>query len=449
MPENDSYIGVSTRPTDKKYEDWDNLGFNEAKEAFIRVVKSAKPPLTIGLYGTWGSGKTEMIKAISQEITEETDSKYLTLIFDAWKYRNESNIILPLICALERKYPSEGKVKESAKKILFSAAIVMANAVVENKTGVDISEIKDELEAQEKGYEHYKKYNDKVSELEDEFKVFVEKILESNNKSKLVIFIDNLDRCLPDIVVNLLEDISCFLSIENSPCVFFLAVDKENVIKAIKNKHKDFDGSHYLEKIVQVSLSMPGAVKRPDQDASWTMYHLMKRYMTGQGYQVESRSGDPMDQIHELLKKMSYIFSSDYLANPRRIERIVNKIIVLEKMQLVSLEKSIKDVPVLVFLLLLKEHFPEVYDNISFEESYYDLYRSLRKAKLHFNANKIDKERDKALEDENTIFNIVLSRYYYENDKYYEFLCLFMGLFEDPNFIIKLMQYKKHLELVG
>lgn len=449
----DLYIGQYTRPSEKGYKDWDTLGFNEAKEAFLSVIKSANTPITIGLYGPWGSGKTEMIKAISQELAEGSESEHITLIFDAWKYRNESNLVLPLICSLEKKLLPVEKIKRSIVKSIGSAFIVMVNCVLRNKTGINVGEIKAALNLCEKNYKHYKKYNDKVTGIEKEYKIFIEMVLHKKAKKKLIIFIDNLDRCFPDIVVNLLEDISCFLSIKDTPCVYVLAMDRENVVKAIKNRYKDFDGAHYLEKIVQIGLNMPSSIKSSDQSLNWT-YHFMKRYEIAKGYIQPSQKDDPRDKMHKVFEKMSYVFSSEYLSNPRRIERVVNKIIVLEKMGSVSAEKMINDIPILIFLILLKEHFYEVYNNLFYDEDYNDLYKSLRKAKTHFNQNKTlrknDENRNDNIVDKN-INNPILSKYYHniEDNSYFKFLCHFRDVFGDQNVTEKFKVYKRYLELIG
>ena len=175
-------IGEHIRNKDKKYADFDTLGFDSAREIFIKVIRSTVSPLTIGLYGSWGSGKTEMIKALEEDLKNDS---CLTLIFDAWKYRYESNLILPLICSLQREHLSKIEdVKDSAKKIVTSAALVMANQFLKNKVGVDIGEVKMALQTYEEGYKHYKKYDDSVALIEKEYKDFIEALLNKTEKKK-------------------------------------------------------------------------------------------------------------------------------------------------------------------------------------------------------------------------------------------------------------------------
>ncbi len=73
------------------------------------------------MYGSWGSGKTEMIRALDENLQNQ---KYATLIFDAWKYRKEEHIIFPVISALAEEYKKEKTdgIKASSKRIIKTAS---------------------------------------------------------------------------------------------------------------------------------------------------------------------------------------------------------------------------------------------------------------------------------------------------------------------------------------
>ena len=178
-------ILIHKRPEDKRYKDWDTIGFNEILDKFIDIFDILEPPITVGLYGKWGSGKTEMIKAIEEELK---DKEYITLIFDAWKYRKEKNIILPIICALEKKYSDDKKIiKQSAKKVLIASSLVVANQILKNKLGLELGNVKDSLRLAEKEYKHYQKYVDKANQIEKEFESVINNILRKYDKQKVAL----------------------------------------------------------------------------------------------------------------------------------------------------------------------------------------------------------------------------------------------------------------------
>lgn len=449
MSDNDNFrIGEHIRDKGKKYADFDTLGFDSAREIFIKVIRSTVPPLTIGLYGSWGSGKTEMIKALEEDLRNDD---CLTLIFDAWKYRYEYNLILPLICALQREHLSKFEdVKDSAKKIVTSAVVVMANQFLKNKIGVDIGEIKMALQTYEKEYKHYKKYDDSVASIEKEYRDFIEVLLNKTGKEKLIVFIDNLDRCLPDITVNLLEDISSFLTIEGVPCIYVLVMDKENVLKAINHRYPDFDGTHYLEKIVHIALKMPLPRKRENHNSSYGTSHFLKRYEWGKKYEDVSKSGDSRDKLFEKLVTIDNVFGGDFLGKPRRAERIVNKLMMLESMELFQAERNPDDVSVLIFLLLLCEYFPKVYESLKDDKDFKYLQTTLQMS-IQKEATPSRMRMQKNTNPPNLTggSKVIYDSYCYEDEKFFNFLEQFANLTQLNDIANKLKQIKSYLNYIG
>jgi Cdc6-like AAA superfamily ATPase len=440
-------IGESLFLKDKSYGDFDTLGFNTARGMFISIIKAVTPPLTIGLYGPWGSGKTTMISGMVEQLQKDN---YLTLVFNAWQYRHEKNLILPLLCALQREHLSKFEdVKDSVKKVVTSVAVATLTGLLKQATGIGIGDIKTTLEIYENGYKHYKKYDDQVSKIEQEYKDFIAKLLQKTGKEKVVIFVDNLDRCLPDIAINLLEDISSFLSIRDVPCVYVLAMDKDNVINAIKHRFPDFDGSHYLEKIVQVPLKMPSSQQNSKGEGSAGRYHFMKRYDWGKMYEKVSSAGDSRDKVYKELASIDNIFGGDLLGNPRRIERIINKLMLLEATRLFDAEKNPTDVSTLIFLFLLAEYFPPIYDSLNNDSDFDYLKGYLQKSiQVHTSPFNKRKEREK-MEPNSTIPNEVIFNAYCDDRKFFSFLKSFAKLSEVNDLPNRLKQIKSYLNYIG
>jgi nucleoside-triphosphatase THEP1 len=435
-------IGQYCYPEDKQYGDCDTLKFNNARSLFIGTVKAVTPPLTIGLYGPWGSGKSTMIRGMVEQLQKDN---YLTLVFDAWKYRHEKNLILPLLCALQRENKSHlEEAEDSACKVVGGAAVAILAGYIKHKTGIDLGDIRSTLEMYEDGYQHYKKYDDYVANVEGEYKTFIGTLLKKTKKDKLVIFVDNLDRCLPDVVVNLLEDISSFLSIPEVPCVYVLAMDREHVIKAIKHRFPDFDGVDYLEKIVQIPLKMPISADG--------RYHFMKRFEWAKKYDGEkalSQKGDSRDQIFQKLATINDLFSGDLLGNPRRMERIVNKFIVLEASCLFFPEKSPDDISIFLFLMLLGEYFPRVYRALKEERDIRFLVEMIGWSKAPDGTpQSISRKFDR---DGVNVLNKYLLNEYISDDKLYGFLrsTSIAVPFDDQTVIPKILSIKKTSDLVA
>ncbi len=440
-------IGERVRPDGTSYRDWDTLGFEGARESFAKLIRTLTPPLTMGLCGPWGSGKTEMIKALDQDLR---DDGCLTLIFDAWKYRHERNLVLPLICALERRHSSKtDQIRASAKKVVTSAAVVVASSFLKRSAGVDIKDIEAVLRIYENGYKRYKKYDDSVSEVEEEYKAFIDALLQQAKAQRVVIFIDNLDRCLPDILVNLLEDISSFLSICGVSCIYLLAIDRQNVIKAINYRYPNLDGAHYLEKIVQINLNMPLPNKREQHKSSWGLYHLMKRYEWAKMHDTNSKEGDSRDQAFKQLISIDEVFQEGLLSNPRRVERFINKLMVLESAGVFQVEENPQDLPTVIFLLLLGEYVPDVYNALRNEEDVRYLgsllTMSVQEGTTPSKMRKQRNEPNSGLVVKNeSMFNA-----YCEDRRFFDLLRTFTTLANTNEWNKRLKQLKDHLRLVG
>lgn len=458
---NDIQIAEYVRPDGESYHDWDTLGLDSAREAFLKIIQKVTPPLTIGLYGPWGSGKTEMIKALAEDLEK---GSCLTLIFDAWKYRHEKSLVLPLMCSLEEKISAKNPTVKPIKKwgmnrkkdlpLLGSLALVLANQYIKKEIGLDFYKAEDE--AKKKVLKQYQQYANNIKRVEEEYRAFINSCVKPTGQCsgkgdvrKVIFFIDNLDRCLPDIVLNLLEDISTFLKVANVPCVYILAMDKENVIKSINHRYPNFDGCHYLEKIVNIALKMPLPCKRENHNSSYGTYHFLKRYEWGKKYKDVSKSGDSRDKLFEKLVTIDNVFGGDLLGNPRRGERIVNKLMMLESMGLFQAERNPDDVSGLIFLLLLCEYFPKVYDSLKGDTDFKYLHGNLQMCMQKETAPfKMRKERER-LEPNSHVPNETIFNAYCDDEKFFQFIKGFVDLANISDLPKRLMQIKSNLNYIG
>lgn len=430
----------------KSYEAQDTLGFLNGKNVFVNVLTSIKPPVTIGLYGSWGSGKSWMIEGLKQDLK---NTNCLTLVFDAWKYRHEKNLVLPILYKLSKDYlQDKPELQKSIKRVISAVGLSATNIALKLATqgAVGLSEIKEALDTAEQGETKFDKYSDQIESLEIQYKKVTGGILKEQNKEKLVIFIDNLDRCLPDTVVNLLEDISSFLSIRDVSCIYVLVMDKINVIKAINNRYKDFDGRQYLEKIVQIPLKMPSS-EREDEG---TLCYFLKRYKKAKGIETNSKSRDGRDQIYTALKEaVQEVFVSGYLVNPRRAEHVVNKFITLEKLATFRIEHTPQDVPLALFLILLAEFHQTVYDTLRTKMDYEYLQTIIQVAQQKETTPiKFRKDRDNGYQNYK-VSNFKIADEYCDNEGFYELLKGFQFLGNFSDFVSHMQRVKSLLQLIG
>ena len=259
----------------------DALGYDEIVEQVNKIIKNANPPFTIGIYGGWGFGKTSIMKKLyfmnggeltsykfpfadepnSEEIGEErkkyieqlkNKNDYEAVWFNPWEHQFEKEPVIGLLHEIRERFNVFTKTTEEAKKL----ADVSIRTGVDILTGIinSITKVKIDASTIEKYGEKYEKNNFEIGSSSQRFKLLFEEAVKKllNKKEKLVIFIDDLDRCEDTSIINLIEGIKLYLSTSN--CIFVLGMDQVNVMRALKkhNIHKD-----YLDKLFQCVVRLP------------------------------------------------------------------------------------------------------------------------------------------------------------------------------------------------
>jgi predicted KAP-like P-loop ATPase len=238
--------------------------------AALAMTNKNKTPFTIVIDGPWGSGKTtlmEMTRSILDEKKEsfkkegdkENQRPCKTFWFNAWKYSNDEHLLNSLLLTIFKEMESDTGFWEAIKtkidgKSFFSGII---NKYAGQFTGGDVNEYMHELRLR------------KNSAFLDEFVELVKMLIRSfcsdkkdeDKKGAFVIFIDDLDRCPPGRVLQVLEAVKLFLDIPG--CVFVIGMAVEQVETAIQTeyvinqKRENFNANQYLEKIIQIHVRIP------------------------------------------------------------------------------------------------------------------------------------------------------------------------------------------------
>lgn len=228
----------------------------EIATGLISYADKSTDPITISITGDWGSGKTTLLQYIVENL-QVAKEKYKIIEFNPWMfYKNESirdAFLIQLALALKDYETSATQV---SKKILgFVKAFRWVKYV--NATAGNVQD----------GVENFIEQvsqDDNISVIKDE----VEAILLKSNK-KIVLFIDDIDRLLPDQITELFQTISLIAHFSN--IIYVIAFDRKIVINAL-NKAFSGHGQDYLEKIVQVDYEVPKI--RPE-----ILFNLFTRFL--------------------------------------------------------------------------------------------------------------------------------------------------------------------------
>jgi len=322
----------------------DRLGFAPMAEILVNVIRATSAPFTVGVFGAWGSGKTTLMNLVRMRL-EAQGTK--AVWFNAWKYDGKEVIWNALMQAIFYRMKSDpemvGKTDflqrlgdTAGKFALFAAKaatrFIPGNIVKEGDVDAVVAALKP-LSANDPQFEFINKFESTFDGLAKEY---------VGQNGKLVVFVDDLDRCLPENAVAILEAIKLYMDRTN--VMFVLGVEPAVIEEGIRARYRDnpkLQAKDYLEKIVQLPFVMRGL----DQTNARS---LILPYEEASGW-----SGDLV--MHRL------IFAGT-AANPRRIKRFVNTYYVLSRIAELSGAKPFQaDAHRLALVLLLQMRAPDVY----------------------------------------------------------------------------------------
>jgi len=308
----------------------DKLNLISYAEALEKYIQTCDTPMTVGLQGDWGSGKTSMLNMLRGDENHPssgllTKTKCLVVNFETWSYSQfNDRTTLPMAClyALTQKLGSalqaeDGTQNKDEVKRLFGQAKSRLTNVLK-KTSVKVPGLNIPIGAV-LGDEEAEPAADDLSQQMLEFKQNFSDLVAQWSKSdvdggkRVVICVDDLDRIEPVIALEMLESIKNFLDVEG--CVFVLAVDYEVVQEGMKQKLgadlQKTSGKSFFDKIIQLPFNMP----RDSYDIGSYIKDLIKaaKFPEADNLAREDR-----------LNFLREITMATVGGNPRSIKRVLN-----------------------------------------------------------------------------------------------------------------------------
>ncbi|MEM6516840.1 MAG: P-loop NTPase fold protein [Bacteroidota bacterium] len=361
-------------------------------------------PSTIGLYGDWGSGKSSLMKMIENE---NTKSDNIIIHFNGWLFEGYedaktallSTIVDELIKSRTWDQKAIKYIGRLVKKVKWFEVLVKTGkigagmylasqgdtnheALLEDISSLDIDqyikEIQDEnQEIIEKG----------IKEFRNDF----DKLLKATDINRIIVLIDDLDRCNPDTVISTLEAIKLFLYVDKS--VFIISADERLINYAVKKRFPELPSSNYdvstdyLEKLIQFPIRIPSMSESEYEtyiNLLFAKVHLnnedfdevlTKVFAPGDKVNISKskfNSDNLVDFIEEppealkqdlvLSKQINPILVSILSGNPRQCKRFLNMLIMRLNMansKGIELKKN-----VLAKLMLLEYFKTESFNNL-------------------------------------------------------------------------------------
>jgi len=408
----------------------DLLGFKVHADLITEVVKDdLLLPITIGVFGDWGSGKSSILK-ITKEQLDKLDDGTFVLYFNGWLFEGyddaKAALLESIVKAFEKNEKFSSNIKDKAKKLLKSVnwmrvlglgfknvAVPMATAyatggislipqIAKQLGSIDGEVILEKLKGDNP--EEFLKSIIKEEDSEEksvlvrEFRENFTELIEESKIKKLVVIIDDLDRCTPERIIENLEAIKLFLNVEKT--AFIIGADPRIVRHAIEFRYKtdriessDDPNSRnnrivsdYLEKLIQVPYNLP---RLSDNEVETYMTLLFCKKELGNdfgkvltAFNVHRENnrygtygfGDLKNVLEEekykklgesvsLIASLSSIITEGLNGNPRQIKRFLNTFILRNRLVKIAKMNDFR-VDVLAKLMVLEYSAPSLFRKI-------------------------------------------------------------------------------------
>jgi predicted KAP-like P-loop ATPase len=369
--------------------DQDFLNFTELADQIVTLIHNpAMLPISIGVFGTWGTGKSTVLRLVETRLPE--GDRHVVIKFDAWLYQGFDDARAALMevvstALLSLAKDNEGllpKARSLADRVNYFRALgLVSDFGVSMAFGIPPGFLTkglgaltslasgegkaDDLEAVKTGVKEaastlgglLKPAEKKTPPKEiDAFRKEFGELLDGLDTT-LILFIDNLDRCLPDVAIGTLEAVRLFLFMPRT--AFVVAADEDMIRHSVAKHFKDPQASHvrdYLDKVIQVPLRVPQV---GSEDLRAYMYSLFvglaapKALAAVQGRLLKALqgtwSGDTFtkEEIAGMVEKPGSLLDSlaiaDRLApilasapeiqgNPRIVKRLLNAVVLRQQL---------------------------------------------------------------------------------------------------------------------
>jgi Cdc6-like AAA superfamily ATPase len=340
--------------------DGDRLGFWALVDAVAKFLdnRSTEPPLVLAVNGPWGAGKSSIMRMLATEL--ERTGRFQIAWFNAWKYQKQEQILAAFLKAVATELSREWgvwfslrlawiRIREAtfSQLCVLSAPFLLLFAAwwapeLLGQLGVVAADAAKDPEEQIAGlatarfvsgaggaatllwlarfflpfrvsYRKLLSMRDMgqhigfLDQFENEFKLYRKAV----DRKKFLIMIDDLDRCHPDAVVEVLKTINLIVTSDagEGKTFFVLGFDRRFILRSIEHHFKEFAklgdlvegrfGPQYLKKIVTIAISVP----EPDEAALKSLVERLSKVGTRESEPKGTRAAARAPTGSQLLKK--------------------------------------------------------------------------------------------------------------------------------------------------
>ncbi len=401
---------------------------NEAIATTIIGLLRERPdrPVTIGVHGDWGAGKSSVLEMIEGGLSGNGD--VLCLKFNGWRFQGFEDakiaLIEGIVTGLVEKRPALTKAAGTVKDVFNSidwlkvaknagglALTAFTGIPTPDQIGAIVSTLegvladpgqlatKENISSAISGVKAILKPSEtkNVPEEVEAFRKAFDKLLKDAGVEQLVVLIDDLDRCLPDTAIETLEAIRLFVFTART--AFVVAADEAMIEYAVRKHFPDLPETtgprdyarNYLEKLIQIPFRIPAlgetetriyvtlllaGAEVGEDDAGYLELIKAARERLKRPWEsapldaaaVNTALGENANKAHNALMlsdQIGPILASGAKGNPRQIKRFLNTLLLRQKTaDARGFGDEIK-LPVLAKLMLAERFLPSLFDQIA------------------------------------------------------------------------------------
>lgn len=349
----------------------DKLKSKRYAETLAEFIRRSDTPLTVGLQGEWGTGKTSMMYML-RELLEahegmEKSAKVATSWVNTWEYsmfrgakETTPAVLRGMLEKLKESCIEKGtwsKDDERSQNVQKIGRFIgnIANQLVQNQLNVDIKGAIEQDETTELTTE--------ISFIKAQIRAVIDDLIadSKNEYQRVVFFVDDLDRIPPTDAVEVLEALKNMFDVPN--CVYVLAIDYDVVVKGLEGKfgkktdENEREFRSFFDKIIQVPFSMP--------TGTYDISELLKDKLSLMGIEIPEAQVDAFSSVVK--------YTVGY--NPRSLKRFINSYSLLRSLRDVSNEvegTSPYDDLVLFALLGIQISYNKVFSLLAQDSRFWD-----------------------------------------------------------------------------
>lgn len=343
------------------------LRFDGYAAALGQIIEKSRAQFSIGIFGSWGSGKTTLMRAVERRFQARHD--IVPVWFNAWRYEKEPHMLIPLIDTLRAALLAQagelGEVAEvpgSARKMAATlgrvgrallAGLTLTAGPPVLQAALEPGKVLDYLSSEPDAP------NDGLSFYAAGFRMLHQAAAEffQNGAHRLVVLVDDLDRCLPENALEVLESMKLFFDLEGF--VFVVGLDQDIVEHAIDVKYgrsaveePQFAGGEYIKKLFQLPFTLP----RVDIDQ-------LQEYLDVLAVNADFSAAQLLDFETNIRRHLRYLSAGDSI-NPREIKRLINMYVLQLKMLSMRLAGVEPDIVLALQAMSFHSAWLEAYEHL-------------------------------------------------------------------------------------